>query len=206
MIISHTHKFIFIKVRKTASTSMQLALKQLCSPSDIISNLTDDDNHTMQGQNSNGFFNHMPAFKVQEAVSPDIWNSYFKFAFDRNPWDKTISHYYSVYKQGPYRDMSLNSFIMHGTFHHFSDWKLYSDENRDKIIIDKIFKYEEREDAFRYIESKLKIPIKIVMPDKKFKSHFRKDHRPYQDVLTKQERDQIAKIFHKEIKAFNYKF
>ena len=36
MIISHEHKFIFLKTRKTAGTSVELALRQLCGPDDII--------------------------------------------------------------------------------------------------------------------------------------------------------------------------
>ena len=36
MIISHKHKFIFIKLRKTAGTSMEIALSSLCKGEDII--------------------------------------------------------------------------------------------------------------------------------------------------------------------------
>src|SRR5207248_8898002 len=28
------------------------------------------------------------------ASPPGIWNSYFKFCVDRNPWDKVLSHYH----------------------------------------------------------------------------------------------------------------
>ena len=40
MIISHEHKFIFLKTKKTAGTSIELALSQLCGPGDIITPLT----------------------------------------------------------------------------------------------------------------------------------------------------------------------
>ena len=36
MIISHEHKFIFLKTRKTAGTSIELALSDLCGARDII--------------------------------------------------------------------------------------------------------------------------------------------------------------------------
>lgn len=36
MIISHRHKFIFIKTRKTAGTSIEMALETLCGPDDVV--------------------------------------------------------------------------------------------------------------------------------------------------------------------------
>lgn len=36
MIISHRHKFIFFKTRKTASTSLEIALTNICGEEDVI--------------------------------------------------------------------------------------------------------------------------------------------------------------------------
>lgn len=43
MIVSHRHRFIFIKTRKTASTSVELFLRQFCGPDDIITRDAPDD-------------------------------------------------------------------------------------------------------------------------------------------------------------------
>ena len=40
MIISHRHRFIFIKTRKTAGTSIEIALSRYCGPSDVITPIT----------------------------------------------------------------------------------------------------------------------------------------------------------------------
>lgn len=37
MIVSHTHKFIFIKTRKVGGSSLELAMAKFCGPDDIIS-------------------------------------------------------------------------------------------------------------------------------------------------------------------------
>ena len=43
MIISHKHKFIFIKTRKTSGTSMEISLSQFCGYDDIITPITYED-------------------------------------------------------------------------------------------------------------------------------------------------------------------
>jgi len=43
MIVSHEHKFIFLKTKKTAGTSIELALTELCGPQDVITPLTEID-------------------------------------------------------------------------------------------------------------------------------------------------------------------
>ena len=40
----------------------------------------------------------MPGKKIKERVDPKVWNSYFKFCFERNPWDKTVSAYFHYKK------------------------------------------------------------------------------------------------------------
>jgi len=43
MIISHRHRFIFIKLRKTAGTSMEIALSGICGDQDVITPISEED-------------------------------------------------------------------------------------------------------------------------------------------------------------------
>jgi hypothetical protein len=50
MILSLEHKFIFLRTKKTAGTSIELALSDLCGPDDVITPLTREDEARRAGR------------------------------------------------------------------------------------------------------------------------------------------------------------
>ena len=54
MIVSHQHRFIFIKTQKTAGTSIEMALSSICGATDIISAISpiDEKNRINHGSRS----------------------------------------------------------------------------------------------------------------------------------------------------------
>ena len=42
MIVSHRHRYIFVRTRKTAGTSVEIALSKFCGPDDVITRDADD--------------------------------------------------------------------------------------------------------------------------------------------------------------------
>lgn len=94
MIISHSRKFIFIHVRKTAGESITAALAPYLSSTDLTIGTT------FKGKVADLIYpkmtplkKHVPATILRSHLSPDVWSSYFKFAFIRNPIDHTQSFY-----------------------------------------------------------------------------------------------------------------
>ena len=43
MIVSHEHRFIFVKTHKTGGTSVEIALAEHCGPDDIITPIVEED-------------------------------------------------------------------------------------------------------------------------------------------------------------------
>ena len=100
MIISHTHRYIFIKSEKTAGTSVEAALSKHCTDQDMVTPLGDYwFNRDERGEwihgamNAEGFFQHDSAAEVKRKVLPEIWSQYFKFSITRNPWDRVVSNF-----------------------------------------------------------------------------------------------------------------
>ena len=91
MIISHKYKFIFFAVPKTATHAIRFALRPHLGP--------DDEEHVFQVKNTK--FNipefqdrkngHFTVDEIKPHISDEVWNSYYKFSFVRNPFDRFIS-------------------------------------------------------------------------------------------------------------------
>ncbi len=203
MIISHKYKFIFIKTRKTAGTSIEIALEKFCDQNDIVA----EQHPTIKGhtpRNNEGFKGHNSALEIKSIISDKIWDSYFKFAFERNPWDKMISLFWWDHKN---REKCRND------FHEYcmnkerlnregSDFSLYSID--EKIAVDFIGRYENLENDFHTICKKLNIPFDGKLTREK--NFTRLDQSHYSKYYDKKTKEKIREEFSNEIELFGYKF
>src|SRR5262245_11425347 len=55
MIVSHKHKFIFIKTKKTAGTAIEAALSELCGPEDVITPYREESEQDRKGLSPQNF-------------------------------------------------------------------------------------------------------------------------------------------------------
>ena len=100
MIISHRHKFIFLKPQKVAGTSVEVALAQHCGEDDIVTSISafnpnwDEDRYTHPGKEWAGYDRHATLNQVRKRLGRELWDAYFKFAVTRNPWDLVVSQYH----------------------------------------------------------------------------------------------------------------
>jgi hypothetical protein len=229
MIISHKYKFIFIKLRKTAGTSMEIALSGICGQDDIITPISNNDEEVKLNLGYPGaqnfevpkkiykpedwlklifngkhllFYNHMPANEIRRLIPENIWKNYYKFCFERNPWDKTISHYYHRRRAGNYK--SILDYLKNDTGDAIQGYDMYTDNS--EVLVDKIYRYEELDSGLQAISKIIGLDEHLQMPEYRAKSQFREGTDNYQDILTKEEAGLIAKKYHREIKLMNYQY
>lgn len=84
------------------------------------------------------FWNHMPAAAIRDRISKDIWNRYYKFCIERNPWDKTISTYFWDPENKKLK-MSFRDFVLSGQGLN-SHFGLYSING--VVAVDRILRYD----------------------------------------------------------------
>lgn len=230
MILSHRHKFIFLKTRKTAGTSIEIALSRFCGDEDIISPISPPDEALRSELGYRGpqrylaswrayrprdvarwivrrkrkqkFYNHMTAAEVRRLAGAEVWEAYFKFCVERNPWDKVVSLYYHHLRANPRLDLSLSEFLERGLAERVCDFDSYT--LNGQIAVDYLARYERLDEDLEQIRLRLQLPEPLSLP--RAKAGFRTDKRPYQELFGPAERDWVARRFAREIAHCGYEF
>ncbi len=227
MIVSHRHKFIFIKTKKTAGTSLEIALSQICGEEDIITPIVPETRGELEAMGFKGpqncrlsplqytakdwrkrlkgkrpaFRDHLSAAYIKKVFGEGVWNRYFKFTIERNPYDKAISRYY-----WSTRDMvprpTMEEHLDTRSLGAISNWSLYSID--DEIAVDYVMRFESLAESRSHVEERLGLTTPLRMP--KAKSGFRKNHQHYSRVISPQARRRIEAVCAKELAAFGYKW
>ena len=251
VIISHKHKFIYIKTRKTASTSIQVLLENFCGKDDIITplNRTTTEKgvlYNKRARNYKGIISilkifkyqiicllrckhstkhlktfiysylklqqkskirlflsrltsHMSVEKVKTKIGDLIWKSYFKFTFERNPWDKVISLYYHREPEIPFNEW-IKTFSLNLRSQPLN-FPLYSING--KVELDFIGKFENLYEDLKYIFNKLNLPL-VDLPFEK--ASFRRNKENYRNYYDDNSKKIIEKFYKREIELMRYSF
>lgn len=227
MIISHKYKFIFIKNRKVAGSSVQACIGRHCGRSDILTISGDIPSQNTQGVWNpcadlllasnwktwfqilsdfiylNKFKPHMGACSIQARIPKKTWDSYYKFCIERNPWDKTLSFYHMKKHNPEFTNMSFDCFLSNCPSL-CSDFDRYCSPD-GKILVDSILRYESLLDEFSGICEKLGIPFNGDLGFN-INSQFRTDRRSYKDVYTDSQKRVVATVYKREIELLGYEF
>lgn len=246
MIISHKYKFIFVRTRKTATTSIESYLYDFLGDEDVITPI-----ESVKGRNYKGFFNplpglfqhsvrqnqpihldplggyrgkweickfvlgnfirkqrfykHMPAFFIRQRVPNEVWDNYFKFTIERNPFDKVISFYYSLINTDKeFSDYSFHDYMRTGLYRCLN-YPLYMDLKQKEVIVDKVVYYESLDKELGELLDYLGIPFDGL--NVRAKGGLRKDRRGCMDFFTgeyEKYRAEIEKVFAKELELHGY--
>ena len=227
MIICHEYKFIFIKTRKTAGTSIETALSKFCSECDVITSLSSEDEKARKDMGLRGmqnihvpllrysgadianilnlqrkrFHNHSPAAEVRRYVGKGKWSKYFVFCVERNPFDRAVSQYFWKNRKLVEKP-DMQEFFRSLSTPSMSNWNVYS--GKDGVLVDRILRYENLDQELSSVGNLL--GIKIDISSIHAKSHTRTDKRNYREIIDKKSRLIIEERCAKEIKHFGYQW
>jgi len=207
MIISHKYKFIFFAIPKTGTHSIRFALRPFLAP--------EDEEHVslfhQSKLNTNAFKSrgdgHMTVMEIKPHLSEEIWNSYFKFTFVRNPWDRFIStivfknHNLKKFPEliSAFGEKMLDQGINPQSLFYKAQADYVLDEN-NKIAVDFIGKTENMQADFNTICDR--IGINHIVVDQKNTGK----HDVYTQYYNAELKAKLALAYDKDIRMFDYKF
>jgi len=208
MLISDSHQFIFLRMRKVASTSMKTILLPLCvpRPAGRLAHLKSRaklewDYHRYV------FRAHDDMRAAQKRMPAELFDRYFKFTFVRNPWDRLVSEYEfllrktehgrheRVKKLGGFSDFIRMQIPRRDAY----QINMMCDE-RGNVLMDFIGKLENLQNDWKTVCERTGIPYQELQR----KNASERSH--YQDYYDSESRQLVARHWAREIELFGYRF
>jgi hypothetical protein len=173
----------------------------------------------LYGYDGNYRLHHLPANLIKEYVSEKVFQTYFKFAIVRNPWDRLVSEFFwrqQIRKEdcGTFEQFvrSLNKwypndrltpckppFLYYCDHAHFLSQSRYIFDTKGRQLVDHIFCFENIQEDFAFFRQKLGVYIGLEMKNKT-------SHRHYSHYYNRVTQQIVHDYYQEDIKRFGYSF
>jgi len=183
-MVSHKHKCIFVEIPKTGSTSIRSILEDSKKPG-----------------------RHFTIVEIQNLVTKQQFDEYFKFAFVRNPWDRELSLYKYILK-----NTTHHSHKKYLKFRHPVNFSKFLRQrpvllqqydyvsNNGEIQLNFIGRFENLQQDFNVVCDKIGIKHQEL-------PHLnRTGHKPYTEFYDEEAKQIVAEKHAQDIEYFGYKF
>ena len=207
MIASHAHRFVFIKTRKTAGTSLEIALSRHCGPSDVVTRISPEDEVLRAAAGGVGPQNddtsptsyaHMGARRVIKVIGREAWDSYFTFAVERNPYDVVASSYRFSARKPSYTKTFAEFVRTPRRLDRLAlNERLYRMGGR--VVVDRVYLYEELPAAVADLSSRLGLELDLPHAKQGSGPHYRELYGPGDAEI-------VGERFARTIREFGYEF
>lgn len=208
MLISDSHEFIFVQIRKAASSSIGSLLQPSALP---VSKGRWAHLKSRAGlewdYRKYDFRLHEGIMAVQSRMPVERFIRFFKFAIVRNPWERLVSEYEYILSRPDHgrhhRVARLGGFqeFVHMQIPRRDAYQLNMlCDRKNNLLMDFVGRIESLDEDWRYICSRLNIPHR-KLPDRNVTRH-----RPYTEYYKPEIKNLVARHWQREIDQFGYCF
>jgi hypothetical protein len=208
MLISDSNQFIFLRMRKVASTSMKVRLLPLClpRPTGRLAHLKSRawlewDYHKYVCRA------HDDIMAAQRRMPAEVFDRYFKFAFVRNPWARLVSEYEFLLERPAHgrhsRVKKLDNFkqFIQMQIPRKDAYQINMLSNRKgDLLMDFVGKLENLQNDWRTVCERIGVPYQALPRSNAT------EHRHFQDYYDSESRRLVARHWCREIELFEYSF
>jgi len=207
MIVSHRHRFIFAAIPKTGTHSVRAALRQHLGPEDIEQVGLFVDKRFPFPELAQLRHGHLGLAQVRPFLGEEVFDSYFKFAFVRNPFDRFVSYCAFVSRETDHFRSDPRGVMRHVLFEmQPMEHILFQPQYRQlvdaegKLLTDHVGRVERMQASYDEICSRIGIP---TTPLEQVNSTGRGGYRDYYDQALI---DGVAALYRRDLELFGYGF
>lgn len=211
MLVSFSHKFIFVRLPKTAGTSLKSVLAPYCPyflpPGATPEQLQKaDDLKTFCKFKFKDLMWHSHAWEIRDALPPGVYEDFFKFGVVRNPWDWLLSTYSFI---AQLKSHPLHETVQPMSFEQYLHWRFetgnmnlykYVSDQQGECIVDHVARMETLSEEFPLLARRMGIRETGLPRLNKSK------HRDYRAMYTDAMAELVAGYFAKDMELFGYDF
>lgn len=207
MIISHTHRFIFVPVPKTGTHAVRQALREHLGPNDIEQVGLFVNKRFPYPEIARVRHGHLSLRDVRPYIGAEVADGYFSFAFVRNPFDRFVSYCsFMTREQGAF-DRDPRGTMRHILFQlrpmqhvHFQPQCTLLTDEHDVLAVDYIGRVEDMQNGYDEVCRRVGIPSRLL---DRVNSSRRGDYRDYYDSELI---DAVAALYRRDLELFGYSF
>ena len=207
MLLSYSHRFIFIHNYRVAGTSIRKSLdKYVRKP--LLRRIFGKIGlgNKLSHHKWKTFPAHIKAKELRRILPADLYDTFYKFAFVRNPWDWQVSLYHYMLKNKSHRQHRLISAMK--SFDEYLVWRVNEGKVLQKdfvtdlegtMIVDFVGRYENLSEDFLQVCNALNINASLPHINKS-------SHMNYRSYYSAETRSLVEENFSEDIELFNYTF
>lgn len=207
MIVSHRHRFIFFAVPKTATHTIRQALREHKGPEDWEQQVLFGTQSLPIPEIARIQHGHVSVQQIRPHLDPDIWGSYFKFGFVRNPFDRFISTCFFLNRGNEQFADQADSFMRQAlSIPRFRQRVLVrqqilqlSDESGE-VALDFVGRYETLQQSYDEICERIGIPTTDLARKNPSK------HAAYTEYYDDELRGIVGEFYKDDLRVFDYGF
>ena len=208
MVISHSKKFIFIHNYKVAGTNIENALTPYSNKTFWKSGFRDQLKFLFNSYPSiysSDFQSHITAAELKNSIPEEMFSSYFKFGFVRDPWDWQVSLYCYILKMKEHHQHKMVKKMK--CFDEFIEWRANDDLFLQKqffyspdgeCLMDYIGKFETVNASMRKLFDMFSLDIAMPHLNKS------RDEAGYLHFYTPYSIDLVAEAYREDLETFGY--
>ena len=206
MIVSALRRFIFVAIPKTGTHAVRQALRKHMGPEDIEQVGLFVQKKFPMPELARLQHGHLSLQQVRPFLSPGDFESYFKFAFVRNPFDRFVSYCAfmtrddRMFEQDPH--LVMRHFIANPPWGHilFQPQHKQLVDEEGQLLTDLIGRFETMQQSYDAIAERIGIP---TAPLERVNASSHADYRTY---FNQEIREGVAKLYARDLELFGYQF